>query len=490
MEDQERAPTLLLIDDERPILRSLSRLLGRQGYEVRTAQSGDAALAILREESINLALVDYELPGMNGAEVIRRISAEWPETSIVAITGKGDAEVAFRMLREGANDYLEKPILDFHRFLQVISKNLEIMEKERELKELRARVTRLNQLQHEPGHNDLIGNSPAMRALRETIQQVGPLRVPILVVGESGVGKERVSRVLHATSGVKGPFLAINCAGLQKDLLESELFGHEAGAFTGAERTKQGLCEVAGNGTLLLDEIGELPFEMQASLLRVLHEREFRRVGGTRTMPLTARIVSATNVDLRAAITDRRFREDLYYRLNVFEIRVPPLRERRDDIPLLSYYFVQKYNNEFGRNIKSIEPSAMTDLQDYDWAHNNVRELERSIQRAVALCSDQEQLTRGMFQLGSTSQSSVRRPNSRSATPSVNVNEDLFGLGYQQAKQRTVEQFTQAYVKHQLVEAEFNITKAAKASDMQRPNFSKLMKKFGVDVEKLKDGSE
>jgi len=485
MEDQELPPTLLLIDDERPILRSLSRLLGRQGYEVRTAESGDAALAILREESINLALVDYELPGMNGAEVIRRINAEWPETSIVAITGKGDAEVAFRMLREGANDYLEKPILDFHRFLQVISKNLEIMEKERELKELRERVTRLNQLQRDPSHSALIGNSPAMRALRETIQQVGPLRVRVLVVGESGVGKERVSRVLHATSGVKGPFLAINCAGLQKDLLESELFGHEAGAFTGAERTKQGLCEVAGSGTLLLDEIGELPFEMQASLLRVLHEREFRRVGGTRTMPLTARIVSATNVDLRKAITDRRFREDLYYRLNVFEIRVPSLRERREDIPLLSYYFIQKYNAEFGRSIKRIEPAAMALLQENDWTHNNVRELERCIQRAVALCSEEEQLTRSMFQLRD-SPSSLTLEKSSAAPPQL---KELMGLGYQDAKQRTLERFTQAYIEHRLEEADYNITKAASLSEMQRPNFSKLMKKFGIDLDALKKGS-
>ncbi len=468
-----RSERVLIVDDDRILLRSLTRLLERRGYQVTGAPNGAEGLKRASETHFNLALVDYHLPDTTGPHVIRAIKATSPSTAVIAVTGQGDAAIAFEMLREGASDYFQKPIEDFKRFFHVIRRTLEVAAKTEAIDTLRERVRHLSQL---PGElSDLIGNSPAMENLRASIARVGRLRTPVLVVGESGVGKERVSRALHAASPASaGPFVAINCAGFQKDLLESELFGYEAGAFTGAARRKLGLCEVAADGSLFLDEVGEIPIEMQAKLLRMLNELEFRRVGGTRSVDMTARIISATNVELRQAIEQRRFREDLYFRLNVFELRVPPLRERREDIPLLAYYFLQKYNTEYGTTIRGLGPAAMAQLQDYDWRRNNVRELERVIQRAVILCERGDELTLAHISVGSGEEEARR---------SGGVDTDLLALSYKEAKEQVLRDFSRGYLRHHLDASDGNITRAAEGTGMLRPNFSKLMKKYEVTTD-------
>jgi DNA-binding NtrC family response regulator len=472
---QDGVPTILVVEGDSPFRRSLMRILERQGYQVVSAATGTEALDLLSKQPIDLVLVDVSLPDMAGADAVRRIRGAAAGTEVIAMTGEADAEVAFQVLREGACDYFEKPISDWKRFYQVIRKNLEIRKKDVEIRQLRERVDRLSGLATPLDAEQLIGNSPAMRELQTTIAQVGPHNVSVLIVGESGSGKERVARALHTASKNRdGPFVAINCAGLQMELLESELFGYERGSHSKADTSKPGLFEVAKGGTVFLDEIGEMPYEMQAKLLRVLNEREFRRVGGTQTLELGARIISATNVDLRKAISEKQFREDLYYRLNVFEIQVPPLRDRKDDIPLLAYFFVQKYNKEYGMGVKRLHPSAMGVLQAYDWPHNNVRELERAIQRAVVLSNDEEELGSDLFFIGTT-------PDPRSldeAAPSLDP--ELFTLSYKEAKDELLHRFSIRYLEARLDAAGGNITQAARLSGVLRPNFAKLMKRFGV----------
>jgi DNA-binding NtrC family response regulator len=484
-------PTLLVVDEEVAVRRSLNRVLSRQGYNVVDTGSADEGLAIAQRHAVDLALVDVNIEDMPGTELIRQMRAACPQTEVIAITRHGAADLAFNVLREGACDYFEKPISDWQRFYQVIRKNLEIREKSREIVELRARCDRLQELRQEAEFGQLIGNSPAMRELQTTIAQVGPHNVSVLVVGESGSGKERVARALHASSKNKnGPFVAINCAGLQMELLESELFGYERGAHSMADRHKQGLFEVADNGTVFLDEIGEMPYEMQAKLLRVLNEREFRRVGGTRDIPLRARIISATNRDLRADIRDKKFREDLYYRLNVFEIRVPPLRDRKEDIPLLAYYFTQKYNAEYGMNVKRLTPDALALFNGYSWSRNNVRELERAIQRAVVLSNGSQELDTALFPITSSDTEAVSAPvgglhNDDGELLEVLV-EGAEGLSYKDAKEHILTTFSQRYIRQRLQESNHNITRAAELSGMLRPNFAKLMKRYDISLAELK----
>jgi len=491
-----QAPQLLIVDGDDTVRQSLHRILTRQGFAVVLASSMQEGITFLQQYAIDLALVDVGLEGDDGPSFIREAKRVSAKTEVIALTGEGAAEIAFRVLSEGACDYFEKPISDWQRFYQTIRKNLEIKEKSKEIFELRARCDRLEELRSDDEFGQLIGNSPAMRELQSTIAQVGPHNVSVLVVGESGSGKERVARALHAASKHQnGPFVAINCAGLQKDLLESELFGYERGAHSTADKQKQGLFEIAEQGTVFLDEIGEMPYDMQAKLLRVLNEREFRRVGGTRILPLRARIISATNVDLRDAIRNKLFREDLYYRLNVFEISVPPLRDRTEDIPLLAYYFIQKYNNEYDMSVRRIHPSALNALKNYNWHRNNVRELERAIQRAVVLSNNLEELPLSLFHInqeGPPSNSFFSSESTSTATSAAPLESTLqvstvIHLSYKEAKEQILQVFTQEYLKSRLQETNNNITKAAQASGMLRPNFAKLMKRFGIRVSDLTD---
>ena len=468
-------PTILVVDDEVAVRRSLGRLLSRQGFTVIEAGTMEDALSATKEHSIHVALVDSPMAGTEGTESIQSIHKATPSTEIVALTAMGSTDSAFHVMRAGACDYFEKPISDWHRFFQVINKALEV-------RQLKAEKARLSKLRSGEAIEQLIGDSPAMRDLGALIRQVSPTPVPVLIMGESGSGKERVARAIHAASARKhGPWVAINCAAIPGDLLESELFGYEKGGHSQAAQRKKGLFEVANEGTLFLDEIGEMPMTMQAKLLRVLQEREVNRIGGTQPIPINCRVLAATNRDLRQAISEKAFREDLFYRLRVVEIRVPPLRERREDIPLLTHYFVDKYRREFSKNVRRVHPATMSMLQSMEWSGSNVRELEHAIQRAMVLC-EVEDLTPDLFEDGPSNV--VPISDVATATPESTLPASYGdGQSYQNAKDTIVREFTVQYLKQRLRECDGNITRAAEQSGMLRPNFKKLMKKFGVEVE-------
>jgi len=481
LSDSETAevPTILVVDDEVAVRRSLGRLLSRQGFNVLEASSLDEALGAAESNDIHVALVDCPLANTEGTESIQAVHKAAPNTEIVALTAMGSSESAFHVMRAGACDYFEKPISDWHRFFQVINKALEV----RTLKEER---TRLSKLRSGEAIEQLIGNSPAMRDLGALIRQVSPTPVPVLIVGESGSGKERVARAIHAASSRKhGPWVAINCAAIPGDLLESELFGYEKGGHSQAAQRKKGLFEVANEGTIFLDEIGEMPMTMQAKLLRVLQEREVNRIGGTQPISINCRVLAATNRDLRQAIIEKAFREDLFYRLRVVEIRVPPLRERREDIPLLAHYFFDKYRKEFSKSVRRVHPATVSMLQSMDWAGSNVRELEHAIQRAMVLC-ESDDLTPNLFE--DAPSNVVSLPPSQEGTPPTQTPDSFEdGQSYQDAKDSIVRDFTVQYLRQRLRENDGNITRAAEQSGMLRPNFKKLMKKYGVEVEDVRE---
>ncbi len=374
-----RQHKILVVDDEHLIRWSLEQNLKKQGYEVATAASGEDALKFLKEETPDLILLDIQLPGINGIEVLERVKEMEEDIIVIMVTALGVLETAVKAMRMGAYDYINKPF-NLDELAIVIKKTLETGELKREVAHLRSQQT------GKYGIKNIIGRSRHMENVLSMVQKVASSDAStILIQGESGTGKELIAKAIHYESNrADKPFMAINCAAVPETLLESELMGHERGAFTDAKTQKKGLFEVADGGTLFLDEIGDMEPGMQAKLLRVLEERTFRRVGGTRDIQVDVRIVSATNKDLLAAIEDKSFRADLYYRIQVIPIFLPPLRERRDDIMPLVEHFVQHFNREFGKNVKGVSKMAEKYLCEYSWP-GNIRELKNIIERAIIL---------------------------------------------------------------------------------------------------------
>jgi len=372
---------VLVVDDEEQMLRSQERMLAREGYVVSTATSAAVALELLRttDHEIDVVLTDLRMEGMDGMQFVETAKRLYPDLEVIMMTGYGTIETAVEAMRKGAYDFLPKP---FKR-VQL----LKIVARAMERRALLAENRRLRQQVAQGGSGTAIGNSDGMRRVLEMVAQVAPSEATVLVLGESGTGKEVVARAIHeASDRARGPFVKVACAALPDSLLEAELFGYERGAFTGAERRKPGRFEMADGGTLFLDEIGDVPLEMQVKLLRVLQEREFERLGGTQTLKVDVRVLAATHRDLRKFVDEGRFREDLYYRLAVIPLEVPPLRARPDDVPLLAAHFAAKYTKG-GRSVPSILPETNEALVRYDWP-GNVRELENAIERAVVLCKD------------------------------------------------------------------------------------------------------
>ena len=370
---------LLIVDDDTSALESLSHIFRQEGYEVELAKSAEEALELLRSADFHVMLVDLRMPGMDGLDLLRTTKALRPTTEIIIMTAYGTIEKAVEAMREGAYDFVTKPL---RRPLVVrsVSRALEKASLQNENLRLRKELEAISR------ERMLIGNSPAMRKVLDTIAQVAPTTATVLLQGESGTGKELAARLIHAKSDrASGPFVAVNCAAIPHTLLESELFGHEKGAFTGAFARKEGRFKLADKGTLFLDEVSELDLALQPKLLRVLQEGEFERLGGTQTIRTDCRVIASSNKPLIELVRQGKFREDLFYRLNVITITLPPLRERPEDIPLLAHHFLQRFAKRNKKDVRAISREAMELLQEYSWP-GNVRELENTIEHAVVLC--------------------------------------------------------------------------------------------------------
>ncbi|MFP4598202.1 MAG: sigma-54-dependent transcriptional regulator [Persicimonas sp.] len=380
-ETSENRGRILVVDDEQHAREALSVLLEEDGYEVRDAADGFKALGVLREwGDCELLVTDLRMPVMDGLSLIKKAKEEFPGLTCLVMTAFGSVENAVEAMKTGADDYLTKP-LNFDAVEIIIDRAMERTRMRRELEQLR------NGESKERSTTQMVGTSPPMQKLKSMIDQVATSRATVLITGESGTGKELVARLVHERSDrADKPFVRLHCSALAETLLESELFGHEKGAFTGAANRRKGRFEEAKGGTLFLDEIGEIPQATQVKLLRFLQEREFERVGGNETISVDVRIIAATNRDLAEQVRDGKFREDLYYRLNVIHLSTPPLRVRRGDIAPLASHFVAKYARQNDKHIEEIDPEVLDALAAYDWP-GNVRELENTIERAVVLAN-------------------------------------------------------------------------------------------------------
>jgi two-component system response regulator HydG len=379
----ETQPKLLIVDDELSVRDSLGKWFREEGYEISTAESASEALTRMAEGKWDAALLDIKMRGTDGIELQRRLHELDPDLIVIMMTGYASVETAVAALKNGAYDYVSKP-LDPDEMAHLVKKALAHRKADRENVRLRETVAEATR----PG--DLVGRSPAMRKVNEAIETVGPTDANVLITGESGTGKELVVRAIHAASLRRfHPLVAIHCGALTETLLESELFGHEKGAFTGAQYRKKGKFEIAEGGTVFLDEIGDISLKTQTDLLRVLQEREITRVGGNQVIKVDFRCVAATNKNLEEMIEVGSFRPDLFYRLNVFHIELPSLRERREDIPLLVEHFIHKFSLAMNKQIARISPGALEQLQQQPWM-GNVRELENAVERAMVVAQDSE----------------------------------------------------------------------------------------------------
>jgi DNA-binding NtrC family response regulator len=379
-----RRGTVLVVDDEEGVRASIRAIL-EGTCEVLEAETGDDALALLRTREVDLVMLDQRMPGEPGLDVLPRVKASDPSTVVVLATAVHDVRTAVEALKRGAYDYITKPF-DVDDILMVVERALEKRALERQVLVLRSALASPGP-DPADGFEGLVGRHPEMVRIYQRITQIATTPTTVLITGESGTGKELVARAIHQRSDRSGqPFVAINVAAIPEALVESELFGHERGAFTGAHARRLGKFELAHGGTIFLDEIGSLRLDVQTKLLRALQEREIERLGGSRPVPVDVRVLAATNVNLRQAVRDRAFREDLYYRLNVVPVQVPALRERRDDVPRLVEHFVRKFARECHRDVRGVSAGALDALTRYDWP-GNVRELENVIQRAVVLAA-------------------------------------------------------------------------------------------------------
>ncbi|NCD04954.1 MAG: sigma-54-dependent Fis family transcriptional regulator [Spirochaetia bacterium] len=377
--------TILVCDDEKNIREGLALAFELEDYNVLTAENGKVAWSLINKNDVDLVITDLRMDEMNGQELLKKVVSTYPNIPVVILTGHGTIETAVNAMRDGAVDFFTKP-LDLDRLLLLVKKSLkhkDLIDENIKIKEELAALKASN------NYGKMIGNSSQIRKLLETINQVAPTKASVLVTGESGVGKELVADAIHQISNRRnGPFIKVHCAALSESLLESELFGHEKGAFTGAISAKKGRFELANGGTIFLDEIGEINLATQIKILRVLQERQFERVGGEKTITVDVRIVTATNKNLLKEIEKGNFREDLYYRLNVVHVEVPPLRERKEDIPLLMASFLDQINKENNTEVKGFTSDAKAALYKYDWP-GNIRELRNCIEASIVMCRNE-----------------------------------------------------------------------------------------------------
>lgn len=452
-----RKVRVLVVDDEHLIRWSLEQNLKKQGYEVITAGNGEDALRFVREEQPDLVLLDIQLPGISGMEVLEKIKEFDEEIIVIMVTAHGGLETAVNAMRVGAYDYINKPF-NLDEMAVVIKKALETFD-------LRREVARLRSEHKKSGPPDIVGTGHHMRSILDMMGKVARSDAStVLVLGESGTGKELVAKWVHYQSArADKPFIAINCAAVPATLLESELFGHEKGAFTDAKNAKKGLFELADGGTVFLDEIGDMEMGMQAKLLRFLEDRTFRRIGGAKVLSVDVRIISATNKDLLKAIEEKSFRNDLYYRLQVIPIFLPPLRERRDDIIQIAMHFILNFNREFNKQVTGISKEAEGLLVDYQWP-GNIRELKNVIERALILGTG-ELLTVEHLPVEIASTVHVNTPSHCFILPPEGVD---------------IDEVEKDLIRQALETTEWNQSRAAKKLNLGIDAFRYRMKKFDL----------
>jgi two-component system response regulator HydG len=456
--------TVLIIDDRENMLKMMSNLL-QDDFEVMTCNSGEAGLESFRKDPTDLVVTDIRMPDVTGMEILRSVKKLSPDTEVILMTAYAEVSQAVEAMKDGAYDYVTKP---FEPDDMVLT-----LQKALERKRLRERTAMLEQeVEERFGFSEIIGESPTMHRAFELARKAASSDTTVLLTGESGTGKELFARAIHYSGPrSKSRFVAVNCAAIPKDLIESELFGHVKGAFSGASRDKPGLFEEADGGTLLLDEVTELPHDMQAKINRALEQREVRRVGDTRDRPVDVRVIASSNRDLKQAIEQNTLREDLYFRLNVFPIHLPPLREREGDVPLLLSHFLGEFAGEEARSYH-IEPEARDLLLRYSWP-GNVRELRNAIERAVALCDD-KRIARDLFALHDGAELSA---------PAVHAD-----LSYREAMDRMTAESQREYLMAVLKKYDGNVTRAAEHAGIERESLHRLMRKCGVSSDDIKDG--
>ena len=458
---------VLVVDDEPDMVENCARILKRAGYQCLTATDPRQALALVESERPDLLLTDLKMPSMDGMELLRRAREVDPALPVVVITAFATIESAVAAIKDGAFDYLPKNF-SVDQLRVTVERALRQRELQLENRNLR------EQLQGTLGFENLIGRSPAMTKVFELVRKAARSDANILVVGESGTGKELIARAVHANSPrATQAFVPVDCASLPEPLLESELFGHERGAFTGAVKAKRGLVEVADRGTLFLDEIGELPLTLQAKLLRALQERQLRHVGGTAQIDVDVRVVSATNRDLREAVTKGQFREELYYRVNVIAIPLPPLRERAGDLKLLAHAFLKRYG---GERVTGLDDAALQALEAYAWP-GNVRELQNVIERACAL-ADGDRVTRGDLPDYLLEGSAVRGPAAGASLGAAALSGSALPL--KDAKEKWMGVLEAAYLRDLLARHAGNVSAAAKTAGIDRKTFHRLINKYQI----------
>jgi DNA-binding NtrC family response regulator len=454
---------VLIVDDEKAMVLALRGVLVKEGYQVESALSGEEALRLIETGSFHVVVTDLSMNGISGMQVLERARALDPDVEVVMITAHGSEKAAVQAMKLGAADYLPKPF-DNDELRVVVRRVMETALLRRDHRRL------LAQVRGAFGFENIIGTSPAMRRLFEAVDKVADTDVTVLIRGESGTGKELVANALHYRSPRRSKAMVkMNCAALSRELVESELFGHEKGAFTGAIARREGKFEAADGGTLFLDEVGDMPLETQAKLLRAIQEREFERVGGNAPIRVDVRILAATNQDLEAAVAAGRFREDLYYRLRVVELVIPPLGERREDIPLLVDYFLKDAAGRLKREVKPLTGDALRACVGHEWK-GNVRELRSAVEQALLLAPGPEIGADDLFGRAAPAPASAPAP---AGAP----------VSFREAKERLVVQFERDFLLGALRRHGGNISKAAEEVGMYRQNFQQKMRELGITAE-------
>lgn len=461
---------ILIADDEEIVIQSCIRILSDDNFQIEVAHNGLEALEMIAEKDYDMLILDIMMPKMTGMEVLQRVKETHPDVDVIMITGLNQIETAVEAMKLGAFDYLPKPF-DPEELEMVVARAFErrqlLQENVHLKKEVSARYS----------FENIIGSSQPMQSVYRMVARCAPTNSTVMLRGDSGTGKELIARAIHFNSLRKDqPFVIVDCASLSENLLESELFGHVKGSFTGAVSNKKGLLEAADGGTLFLDEIGNISMSTQAKLLRFIEEREFKAVGDIQSKTVNIRLITATNKDLENMIAEGSFREDLYYRINVFPIEIPPLCKRRDDIPALAFHFLNQFSKEMGRQVKEFSAGAMNLLMNHDWP-GNVRELENIVHRAVILASDKTIRQAHLVNILDT------QPINNLNVP--RTSEELKHIK-KVARQKSVEEVERLFILGALKRNGWNVTASADETGMQRSNFQALMKKYDIQIRGIK----